>query len=94
MGLKGHLRRIQKLARGEMIEIPQNDGTVAYFHQYELLDAFANLVDRMHAPEGELPEEHPLLIAARSSSDAKWAQSIYSSTDEMFTADLENLSES
>jgi hypothetical protein len=42
VGLRGRLKRLERAARGEMIEIPQKDGTVARFPQSSAVEAFTN----------------------------------------------------
>ena len=74
MGLRDKLRRLERDARGEMIEIPQQDGTVARFPMSAGMDAFTNLFDRLGAGE-DAPPEHPLIAAARNSSEPKWSES-------------------
>jgi hypothetical protein len=51
MGLRSWIKRLERGAREEMIEIPQKDGTVARFPQSAGMDAFLNLMDRMGAGE-------------------------------------------
>lgn len=93
MGLRGWLKRLERDAQGEMIEIPQNDGTVARFPEAAARDAFLNLVDRMGAGE-DAPPEHPLLAAARRSSDPGWSESNYAVEDpEAHAAPVTDLSE-
>jgi len=53
-----------------MIAIPQTDGTVKRFPQSAGMDAFMNLMDRSGAGE-DAPPEHPMIEAARNSSDPK-----------------------
>jgi len=45
MGLRGRLKRLERDARKEMVEIPQRDGTVKRFPQSALMEAFLYLVD-------------------------------------------------
>ncbi len=93
MGLRSWVKRLERDAREEMIEIPQKDGTVARFPQSAARDAFINLMDRMGAGENA-PPEHPLIAAARNSSDPKWANSIYAVEDPAaHVAPIEDLSE-
>jgi hypothetical protein len=50
-------------------------------------------MDRMGAG-GDAPPEHPLIAAARNSSESKWANSIYAVEDpEAHVAHLEDFSE-
>ncbi len=81
MGLsRGRLTRLERDARKEMIEIPQRDGTVKRFPQSAGMEAFMNLMDRLGAGE-EAPPEHPLIAAARNSTDPKWSQSFFAVDD-------------
>jgi hypothetical protein len=82
VALRDKLRRLEREARGEMIEIPQRDGTVARFPQSVAAEAFLSLSEGL---------EHPLLAAARASSDPAWSEGVYSTApDEM--RDVEDLS--
>jgi len=90
--LRGWLKRLERASSEEMIEIPQQDGTVARFPPQAGMEAFANLMDRMGAGE-DAPEEHPLIAAARNSSEPKWSQSFYAVNDEGLTDPIEDLSE-
>jgi len=83
VGLRARLRRLEKGAREEMIEIPQKDGTVARFSQSVAAEAFLSLC------EGR---EHPLLEAARASSDAAWSEGVYSTVPTELR-NIEDLSE-
>jgi hypothetical protein len=75
-----------------MIEIPQKDGTVARFPQSAGMDAFMNMMDRLGAGE-EAPPEHPLIEAARNSSERKFSASFSAANDEGWTEPVEDLSE-
>jgi hypothetical protein len=92
MGLKDKLRRLERDAREEMIEIPQKDGAVARFPQSAGMEAFINLMGRMGAGK-DAPPEHPLIAAARNSSDSKWSESLYAANSEGWTDPIEDLSE-
>ncbi len=93
MGLRSWIKRLERDAREEMIEIPQKDGTVARFPQSAGMDAFINLMDRMGAGE-DAPPEHPLIAAARNSSERGWSNSIYAIEDPAaHVAPVEDLSE-
>jgi hypothetical protein len=89
MGLRGWLKRLERDARGEMIEIPQRDGSVARFPQSAAREAYANLMDRMGAQE-DVPPEHPLIAAARNSSDPEWSESFYACNHERWTDPIED----
>jgi hypothetical protein len=71
VGIRGRLRKLEREARGEFIEIPQRDGTVARFPAEEGMEAYMNLMERLGAGENA-PPEHPLIAAARISSEPKW----------------------
>ena len=91
-GLRGWLRRLERAGAEEDIVIPQKDGTVARFPPQAGMEAFSNLMDRMGAGE-DAPPEHPLIAAARNSSEPKWSQSFFAVNDEGFTDPIEDLSE-
>ena len=75
MGLRGRIRRLEQAARGDMVSIPQQDGSVKRFPASELLPAFVNSLER---GRGDLVEPHPLSIACDNSSDPLWRESAYS----------------
>ena len=89
--MRDKLRRLERLAEGEVVAIRQKDGTVKRFPESALRDAYLNLMDRMGAGE-DAPPEHPLLKACRNSSDPEWSGSFYA-TDGDITAPIEDLSE-
>ena len=76
MGLRDRIKRAERAARGEEIQIPQRDGTVARFPESAGKEAYANWLDRLGAGE-DAPPEHPLLRAVRNSSDPEWLNSAY-----------------
>ncbi len=92
MVLWRRLRNLERAAEGEMIVVPQLDGTVARFPQSAGMDAFMNLMDRMGAGD-DAPPEHPLIAAARNSSEPKWSESFYATGGEGWTDAVEDLSE-
>ncbi len=63
MSLKNWLKRLERDAREEMIEIPQQDGTVKRFPQSAAPEALLSLTDG---------RDHPLAAAARCSSSPEW----------------------
>jgi hypothetical protein len=75
-----------------MIEIPQKDGTVRRFPQSAGMEAFMNLMDRLGAGE-DAPPEHPLIAAARNSSEPEWSESFYAAGGAGWTGPIEDLSE-
>jgi hypothetical protein len=94
VGIRRRLRKLEREARGEFIEIPQRDGTVTRFPAEEGMEAYMNLMERLGAGE-DAPPDHPLIEAARNSSEPKWAQSFYAVNDpENYTRPVEDLSES
>lgn len=74
------MRRLEREAETEMIVIPQKDGTVRRFPPGDGLEAFKNHMARLGAGE-DAPPEHPLIDAARNSSDPKWSKSFFASDD-------------
>ena len=94
MGLRDRMKRAEKAAEEEMTEIPQKDGTVARFPRSAGMDAYMNLFDRLGAGEAA-PPEHPLIAAARNSSEPEWSGSFYAvnTRDGTWTDLVEDLSE-
>lgn len=81
MGLRDRLRRLQRMAEGPIVSIPQQDGTVSRFPERELGPAFIDALDRELGRKGlrsdpEQPE-HPICLAARNSNDPEWRNSLY-----------------
>jgi hypothetical protein len=91
MTVRGRLRRLERLAEGNVVTIPQPDGPPARFPKAALRDAYVNLMARMGAG-GDVPPEHPLIEAARNSTDPQWSGSIFA-TDGDLTAPIEDLSQ-
>ena len=69
--IRGWLKRLERASQGEVVEIPQRDGTVARFPESDLAAAYVNLCQRQGAG-AHAPPEHPLLTAARNSPDPDW----------------------
>jgi hypothetical protein len=93
MGLKGRLKRLERLSEKEMLVIPQRDGTVAKFPQSAGVDAYGNFFARLGAGDAA-PPEHPLIAAARNSSDPKWSGSFLAVEDpDEWVKPIEDLSE-
>jgi hypothetical protein len=90
--VRGWIKRLERDAREEMLEIPQKDGTVKRFPESAAKDAFMNVCDRLGAGE-DAPPEHPLVVAARSSTDPEWSESFYAGGGEGWTDPVEDLSE-
>ena len=80
MSLKRWIRRLEREAEEEIVAIPQSDGTVKRFPQSDLMEAFLSGVDR--ATGKDVPD-HPLSMAARNSSEAKWRESFYAGSEEI-----------
>jgi len=78
--LKGRLRKLQEELTGEMITIPQSDGTVRRFPPGAGEAALLNFIERIGAGE-DAPAEHPLMEAARNSCEPKWAGSFFAVND-------------
>lgn len=93
MSSRGRLRRLERLLEGEAIVIPQRDGTVKKFPRPAGEEAFMNLMDRLGAGGGA-PPEHPLIAAARNSSDPAWSGSFFAAEDPgRWVMPVEDLSE-
>ena len=93
MGIRGRLRKVESATQEEMIVIPQRDGTVARFPAEEGMEAYMNLMDRLGAGQ-DAPPEHPLIAAARNSSEPEWSRSFYAMNDpDEWVQPVEDLSE-
>jgi hypothetical protein len=93
MELKSRLQRLERIAREEMIEIPQRDGSVARFPARAGWPAFMNLMDRLGAGE-DAPPEHPLIEAVRNTTDPEWSRCVLAVNDpEEWVEPVEDLSE-
>jgi hypothetical protein len=93
VGIRERLRRLEEQAEGEMIIIPQQDGTVARFPHSEGIEAFVNWFDRLGAGK-DAPPEHPMLVAVRNTADPEWQKSIYFVNDpDAHTRPIPDLSE-
>ncbi len=90
MGLRGWVKRLERAARDEMVEIPQADGSVKRFPESDLAPAFLDAFDRGVGRSDPDEPEHPLCAAARSSSDPTWRGSVYASE---WAEPIEDLSE-
>ena len=91
--MKRRLKHLERLLEGEVVAIPQKDGTVKKFPQSALKEAFMNCLERLGAGE-DAPPRHPLVEAARNSSDPKWRDSYFSDIDfDGATDPIEDLSE-
>jgi hypothetical protein len=55
MPLRDRIKRLERATEGEMIVIPQRDGTVRRFPASASADAYLNLCDRLGAGEDPRP---------------------------------------
>jgi hypothetical protein len=92
MGLRAMLRKLERDTREEMIVILQQDGKIKRFPMSAGKEAFKNAWDRLGTGENA-PPEHPLVVAARNSSDPGWSSSFYAANDENWTDPIKDLSE-
>jgi hypothetical protein len=78
MELRGRLKRLERDARKEMVEIPQRDGTVKRFPQSALMEAFLYLVE-VAVGGASLPKEPEIFGALRNAREPaqKWMGSFY-----------------
>ena len=74
MGLRDALRRLRRESKSELVEIPQQDGTVKRFPQSAMREAFINECRRLR---GEDLPVHPLTLAAANSSEPEWYRSAF-----------------
>ncbi len=78
--MRAWIERLERESRGEIIEIPQRDGTVARFPQSALRDAFLANKSALEArADGkEPPEPHPLSLALMNASRPEtWHPTFY-----------------
>ena len=92
MGLRGWIKRLERDAQGEMMGIPQPDGSIKRFSDGELAPAFLDAFDRTVGRKGPEVPVHPLCEAAQNSSDPTWRGSFYASGEGQMGA-VEDLSE-
>ena len=90
MGLRDRLRRLEREAEGEMVFVPQKDGTMKRFPQSALQESFMVNMQRLR---GEDVPHHPLGVAVAESPDPEWSQSFYSAEWPAIVAPVEDLSE-
>jgi hypothetical protein len=87
--VRAKLRRLERLAEGNVVSIPQPDGPPARFPESALRDAYVNAFRRGC---GEDLEEHPLSAAARNSPYPTWRDSVVAGPEEV-PGHVEDLSE-
>ena len=91
--MRDRVQRLERLLEGEFISIPQKDGSIKRFPPCAFEEAFLCAMARIGAGE-DAPPRHPLLEAARNSSDPRWRESYFSDIDyEGVTEPVEDLSE-
>ena len=90
MGLKDRLRRLEKEAEGEVVLVPQKDGTAKRFPQSALQESFVTNMKRLW---GEDVPHEPLRVAAAESPDPEWSRCLYSAAWTDIIAPVEDLSE-
>jgi len=66
-----HVKRLEQAARGEMVEIPQKDGSVKRFPSSAVQDAYLSAY-ALALGQAKPVDEHPMLDALRNSSDPQW----------------------
>ena len=78
MGLRRRLKRLERDARKELIEIPQRDGTIKRFPQSALMGAFHYLVD-VAVGDASTTEEPEIFGALRNAREPaqKWMGTFY-----------------
>ena len=72
MSLRDRLRRLQRVAEGPIVTIPQRDGTVKRFPEREMGPAYLDALDQELGRKNPHEPEHPICAAARNSSDPAW----------------------
>lgn len=90
--MRSWLKKLERLAEDELVIIPQRDGTVRRFPQSALIEAYRNLYARLGAGE-DAPPEHPMLAAARDSSDPQWSQTALGEDPDQWVRPVPDLSE-
>jgi hypothetical protein len=90
VGLRDRLRRLERVAEGEMVFVPQKDGMAKRFPQSALQESFVTNMKRLR---GEDVPRHPLGVAAAESPDPEWSRAIYSAAWTEIVAPVEDLSE-
>ncbi len=78
--MRSRLKRLQRMAEGNVVTIPQRDGPPARFPESALASAYVNAVRRTC---GEDVEEYPLSRAARNSTDQTWRDSVVAGVEEV-----------
>ena len=76
MSFRRRVRRLERLAEGPLVSIPQPGGPPARFPASDLEAAFLANTRRL---KGEDVPAHPLAEAAARSPDPKWRETLYAS---------------
>lgn len=92
MALRDRLRKLERKSEGPFVTIPQQDGSVKRFPERDQAPAFLDAFDRSLGRSDPHQPEHPLCAAARNSSDSRWQESVYVSS-EAGAEPVEDLSE-
>ncbi len=90
MSLRGWIKRLERSSKGELVTFPQEDGSIARFHQDDLAEAF--LVNQWRI-RGEYVPPHPLTAAAANSSEEVWRKSFFAEATILADEEIEDLSE-
>jgi hypothetical protein len=75
LALRDRVSKLERVAGGGTVKIPQADGTLKRFPESALQDSFLVNMKRLR---GEDVPPHPLGVAAAQSSDPDWSRSMYS----------------
>ncbi len=76
----GFKRRLARLEETDMVVIPQRDGPPVRFPRSAYEEAFLNCMARLKGGP-DIPPRHPLVVAARNSSDKAWRDSYFGDID-------------
>jgi hypothetical protein len=76
----GFKRRLRALEESDMLSIPQRDGPPVKFPRSAYVEAFMCCLTRLKGGP-DIPPRHPLVIAARNSSDRAWRESFFGDID-------------
>jgi hypothetical protein len=89
VGLRDRLGRLEREAEGDLVFVPQKEGTVKRFPRSALQESFLTNMRRLR---GEDVPPHPLGLAAAESPDPGWSRSLYSAAWTGIVAPVEDLS--
>jgi hypothetical protein len=76
----GFKRRLRALEETDMLVIPQIDGPPAKFPRSAYTEAFMCCMAQLKGGS-DIPPRHPLVVAARNSSDPDWRNSYFGDID-------------